>query len=71
MKNLIQNLLNVARKFTAIDFAAFKLCLVAVGILLGAYFSSFFANYISTIWIVAIIAYVFLMIQVARYYRDL
>lgn len=61
--------MNAARKFTAADFAVFKICLLTIGILLGTYFSSFFIEYITIIWIIAAIAYAILMIQVIRYCR--
>lgn len=69
MNNFIKNLLNAARRFTATDFAVFKICLLSIGILLGSYFSCFFQNYVSVLWIVAVIAWLVLMVQIIRYYK--
>jgi small multidrug resistance family-3 protein len=69
MSNIIRNLVHAAHRFTGADFAVFKICLLAIGILLGAYFSSFFLKYISAIWIVAILTWLILMIQIVRYYK--
>lgn len=69
MGNLIKNLIESAHHFTGADFAVFKICLLAIGILLGSYFSSFFLQYSVIIWIVAVITFVALVIQTARYYK--
>lgn len=69
MSNIIQNLVNAAHRFTAVDFAIFKICLIAIGILLGAYFSPFFLCCIPVVWIIAILAWVIMIVQVVRYYR--
>ncbi len=69
MSNAIKNLVNTARRFTAADFAVFKICLLAVGILLGAYFSAFFLKYITVVWIAAAITALTLIIQVIRYFK--
>jgi small multidrug resistance family-3 protein len=65
---LINNLMNAVRHYTAMDFAVFKICLVAIGILLGTYFAAFFTNYIVVVWIIAAVAWLTLIIQTARYY---
>lgn len=54
MSNIIKKLMNAARYFTVADFTIFKLYLLSAGILLGAYFSSFFLNCITLFWIIAI-----------------
>jgi len=59
MSNLITSLLKAARQFTIVDFGAFKICLLSIGILLGTYFSNFFSANISIIWIIAIITWLF------------
>ncbi len=70
MSNVIQRLVNAAHRFTAVDFAVFKICLITIGILLGAYFNSFFLSYIPVIWIIAILSWVLLMVQTVRHYRN-
>lgn len=69
MKNFINKLVNAAHQFTGLDFAIFKICLLTIGILLGAYFSVFFLKYISIIWVVAIVTWCILIIKVIRYYK--
>lgn len=69
MSTVIKKLLDAAHTFTAVDFAIFKICLLAIGVLLGAYFSQFFLEYIDFIWIIGILTWVFLVVRVARYFR--
>ena len=67
MSNFIKNMTDAARKFTAGDFAIFKIYLVAVGVLIALYFSDFFLRYITIVWIVAVVALVYILIKLARY----
>lgn len=67
-KSVVAKLLDAARRFSAFDFAAFKICLLAFGVLLGAYFSEFFLAHIVYVWVLAIIAWTIVMIQVFRKY---
>ena len=67
MSNFIKNMTDAARKFTAVDFAIFKIYLVAVGVLIALYFSDFFLRYITIVWIVAVVALVYILIILARY----
>lgn len=69
MKKFISNLVDAARRFTGLDFAIFKLYLIAVGILLGAYFSDFFLNYISVVWIIAFVTWFLMLFITFRYYK--
>lgn len=69
MENLIKRLVNAAHQFSAVDFAVFKICLVAIGVLLGAYFSAFFLRYIPVVWFIAVIAWLILMVQVVMYLK--
>lgn len=61
MKELVNKTLNAAKKYNAWDYAWFKLTLCSLGVLLGAYFSQFFLKYISIVWAIFIIAYVWIM----------
>ena len=61
MNSLIQRLLSASRKFSLIDFVFFKITLVSIGLLLGAYFSRFFLGIASILWPVFIISYLWLM----------
>lgn len=69
MCNLIKYAMNSLRKFTLLDVSIFKINLCLVGILLGAYFSSFFLEYITIVWAVAIVTYIFLMVRLVQYGR--
>lgn len=69
MRTLINNLMDAAKKYTFWDYAFFKTCLIAVGIILGAYFSQFFLKYISIVWIIAIAAYVWVIYKTLIKYR--
>ncbi len=69
MSTFIRRLLDAAHTFTAVDFAIFKVCLLAIGVLLGAYFSQFFMEYIDFIWVIGILTWVFLMVRVTRFFR--
>jgi len=69
MSDVIKKLMNAAHRFTVVDFGALKICMLFIGILLGVYFSSFFMKYITIIWIVTILAWLILIVQVIRYLR--
>ncbi len=47
--------------FNIFDWAFFKICLIGIGILLGAYFHVFFMKYIKIVGIIALLAYVYIM----------
>ncbi len=59
MKNFIKRIEMAARGFCAADYALFKIYMVAVGVLLGAYFAEFFLAHIVWVWVVAILAGVY------------
>lgn len=69
MRKFIRRLYQTTRRFTIADFAIFKITLVLIGILLGFYLRDVFGTVIIAIWILAVIAYILLMIKVIRYYR--
>ena len=60
MRNLIDRLLKAARKYTIMDYAFFKITLASFGIILGAYFSSFFLSHINIIWVIFIVSYLWI-----------
>lgn len=61
MITFLQRALHAARKYTIIDFACLKITLVSFGIILGAYFTDFFLNYTSFLWIVFILSFLWVM----------
>ena len=67
MIKFIKRMTNAAQQFTAIDFAFFKIYLVAVGILICLYFSDFFLKHITIVWVVAVVALIFVMFKLIRY----
>ncbi len=69
MRKFINHLMICVRHYTAADFAVFKIYLISAGILLGAYFNSFFLNHINIIWAIAIAGLIILLIQTIRYCR--
>lgn len=64
MKKLIEFALGKASKFGILDYGIFKLCLFTLGVIFGAYFSSFFLEYISIVWILFIVSYIYLMYKI-------
>jgi small multidrug resistance family-3 protein len=50
-----------ARKFSVVDYACFKITLLSLGILIGAYFSEFFLSQTIFLWFVFIVSYLWIM----------
>ncbi len=67
MKRFINKVMGAASQFKELDFALFKIYMVAIGILLGSYFAPFWIEHIIIIWTVAILAGVYTIIQLLRY----
>ena len=61
MKTFIKRTLDATGKYTTWDFACLKIALISFGILLGTYFAKFFINYISFLWVVFIVSYLWIM----------
>jgi putative Mn2+ efflux pump MntP len=70
MKKLINRLLNAAKKYNAWDYALFKITLCSFGVLLGTYFSQFFLKYMPIVWVIFIIAYVWIMYKTLIKYKE-
>ncbi len=69
MEKLLKQTLSAAKKYNAWDYAWLKTCLVALGIILGAYFSSFFLKYITVVWVIAIITYIWIIYKTFVKYK--
>ena len=69
MRDFITSAMQATKKYTVLDFALLKICLVTIGILLGVYFTVFFAKYILTVWVAAIASYVWIMYKTFIGYR--
>ncbi|MFI3239969.1 MAG: hypothetical protein R3Y22_05200 [Bacteroidales bacterium] len=67
MKDFIISITNAARKFNPLDYAIFKIYLISIGIILGAYLSSFFIKIITVMWTIVLITCVYVMFQLLRY----
>lgn len=61
MNEFIQRLMKAARKLTVTDFACLKICLLSLGILLGAYFAQFFLSHTFFLWVIFIASYIWIM----------
>jgi small multidrug resistance family-3 protein len=61
MRAFINRVLDATGKYNAWDFAFLKVCLVSLGVLLGAYYAKFFLNYTSILWVVFITTYLWIM----------
>ena len=69
MRDFINSVMQATKKYTVLDFALLKICLVTIGILLGVYFIVFLAKYILFVWVAAIVSYVWIMYKTFIGYR--
>lgn len=69
MKKLINKLMKSATNYNVWDYAWFKVTLCSLGVLLGACFSQFFLKYISIVWVIFIISYVWIMYKTLIKYK--
>lgn len=70
MKNLINKLLGTAKKYTVLDYGFLKITLISFGILIGTYFSNFFSNYTSLLWIIFLISYLWIIYRTFIKHRN-
>lgn len=61
MNALIQRVLKAGRQYTLFDYAGLKITLIFLGILLGAYFSDFFLDKVTLVWIIFILSCLWIM----------
>ncbi len=64
LSSLTDFVLSKAKKFTAIDFAIIKLCLVSMGIFIGAKFSDFLRKYSAVFVSMFIVSYFYLIYRI-------
>lgn len=70
MEKWINKLFEATKQYTVVDFGFLKLCLISIGILFGVYFSQFFSSYLSIVWIIFIVSYIFIMYKTfVKYYK--
>lgn len=67
MKNLINRLMQIVRQFSVMDFAVFKVVLIAIGVILGVLFFNFFSAYFSTVCIILAVTLIYLIIKMIFY----
>ncbi|WFD11600.1 hypothetical protein [Tepidibacter hydrothermalis] len=70
MKNLINKILNASRNYTILDYSLLKICLISLGILLGASFSQFFLNHLSIILTIFIVSYIWILYKTFIKYKN-
>lgn len=70
MREFLNDVMESTRKYSVLDFSLLKINLIAMGILLGLYFSEFLGRYINMIWILAGISYVWVMYITFIAYRE-
>lgn len=68
MKRFLSKIQRAANQFSMVDFAIFKIYLVSVGILLGAYFAQFWLLHLTPLWIVAALSCIYVLIELVRLY---
>ena len=61
MKGFINKALKAAQSYSIWDYGWLKLTLISCGIILGAYLSQFFMQYIGIVWAVFILTYIWIM----------
>ena len=57
MNELIKFSMKRAKHYTVADYGVLKICLITLGILIGAYFSDFFKKHINKLWTVFAASY--------------
>ncbi len=60
----------VMKHFTIWDIGVLKVCLFAIGVLAGVYFFSFFDRILFGVWIVFVLAWVYIVVKVFGMYWD-
>ena len=63
MSQLINRALRAAKKYTLWDYACFKITLVSLGILIGAYFAESFLSHTLLLWIIFLVSYLCIMFR--------
>ncbi|WP_026691318.1 hypothetical protein [Alteribacter aurantiacus] len=63
MKAWVHEVFESTRRYNMLDFSFLKVCLFAMGVLFGVYFSSFFLSYLPVVWIVAILSFLYLIVR--------
>lgn len=58
---IIDCLMKRYREFTVMDVAAFKMCLLSLGVLAGTYLSRFFKKLAPVMWLLFLVSYIFVI----------
>ena len=70
MKALFEKINQITNHFSVLDIGVLKFCLLALGILLGVYFSSFFENLIIILWVIFVLTWLYIVVKVFGLYWD-
>lgn len=70
MKNLINKMLNAAKKYSIWDFGCLKIALISLGILFGTYFSQFFLRNVSIMWAIFIVTFVWILYRTFKKFTN-
>ena len=68
MKNVMKKMHNVMSHFTIVDIGILKLCLLSLGIILGAIFVRFFGDILVALWVIFILSWLYIVIKVFGFY---
>jgi small multidrug resistance family-3 protein len=69
VKEFISSMLDASRRYNVLDYTFLKLSLMAMGIILGVYFTEFFVRFIPAVWAVAVIGLIWVMYKTFIVYR--
>ncbi len=61
MRERIKQVMLAVKEYSFWDYVWFKIGLISSGIILGAYFSTFFLDYIFIVWIIFVATTIFIM----------
>ena len=67
MFNMIEKVMDAARKYTAVDYGFFKFLMISFGILLGVYFTQSILNIIWLVWVIFIISAIWMIYKIFKY----
>lgn len=66
MKKFTALLLKRTHRYTIADFACLKLCLLSLGVALGAYFSAFFMSWLFVVCSIFVVSWLWIMWRTFR-----
>lgn len=61
MKDMLQRVMDAAKKYSIVDYGALKIALLSAGILIGAYYAPFFMMYSMVLLTVFLISFIWIV----------